>query len=74
LFQVGALEIMSIVVSNPNVLWGLPVFEGTKVPARTLTEYIAAGDSLDVFLEDFPSVSREQAVALLEATICGDKK
>jgi hypothetical protein len=48
------------------VLGGLPVFRGTRVPARALLEYLAAGDSLETFLDDFPSVRREQALALLE--------
>jgi uncharacterized protein (DUF433 family) len=43
----------------------MPVFIGTRVPVRTLLDYLEAGDSLDEFLEDFPSVSREQAVAAL---------
>ncbi len=45
---------------------GTPCFAGTRVPARTLIDYLEGGDSLDDFLEDFPTVSREQAVALLE--------
>ena len=45
---------------------GVPCFEGTRVPARTLIDYLEGGDTLDDFLEDFPTVSREQAVALLE--------
>jgi uncharacterized protein (DUF433 family) len=51
--------------SDPDILSGTPVFVGTRVPARTLLDYIQAGDSLDEFLEDFPSVTREQAVAAL---------
>ena len=58
---------MSSVVSiNPKILGGTPVFAGTRVPARTLIDYLESGDSLDDFLEDFPTVSREQAVSLLE--------
>lgn len=53
---------------SPEVLGGLPVFRGTRVPARALLDYLAAGDSLDTFLDDFPSVRREQALALLELT------
>jgi uncharacterized protein (DUF433 family) len=52
--------------SDPEILGGTPVFVGTRVPVSTLIEYLEAGDPLDEFLEDFPSVTREQAVALLE--------
>ena len=51
---------------SPNILGGTPVFAGTRVPVRILMEYLEAGDRLDEFLEDFPSVSRDQAVAVLE--------
>ena len=54
------------VVSDPEVLGGTPVFVGTRVPVRILFEHLEAGDSLEVFLEDFPSVSRELAVEVLE--------
>lgn len=54
-----------VVVSDPEVMWGTPVFEGTRVPAATLTDYLTAGDTLDAFLGDFPEVSREQAEACL---------
>lgn len=52
--------------SDPDVMGGTPVFVGTRVPVSTLREYLEAGDPLDEFLEDFPSISRSQAVALLE--------
>ena len=61
-----ALDITQVVHSDPEVVSGTPVFVGTRVPVRTLIDHLAAGDSLDVFLDDFPSVSREQAVAALE--------
>lgn len=51
---------------NPNVLGGTPVFAGTRVPVRILMEHLEAGDRLDEFLEDYPTVSRRQAIALLE--------
>lgn len=51
---------------NPDILGGTPVFSGTRVPVRILMENLEAGDSLDDFLEDFPSVSRRQAIAVLE--------
>ena len=54
-----------IVSSSPEVLSGVPVFTGTRVPIHTLVEYLAAGDSIDDFLEGFPTVSREQVIAFL---------
>jgi uncharacterized protein (DUF433 family) len=56
----------SVVHSDPDILGGTPVFVGTRVPVRTLLDYLAANDSLDVFLDHFPTVTREQAVAALE--------
>lgn len=55
----------SIIHSDPDILGGTPVFVGTRVPVKTLLDYLEAGESLDVFLGHFPSVSREQAVAAL---------
>lgn len=55
-----------VVHSDPDILGGTPVFIGTRVPIKTLLDYLEAGDSLDEFLDHFPSVSREQAVAALE--------
>lgn len=52
--------------SDPEILGGTPVFVGTRVPVQTLLDYLEAGDPLDEFLEDFPSVTRDQAVAVLE--------
>jgi uncharacterized protein (DUF433 family) len=52
---------------DPEIMSGAPCFTGTRVPARTLIDYLEGGDSLDDFLEDFPTVSREQAIAFLEA-------
>ena len=51
---------------DPDILGGIPVFVGTRVPVQTLLDYLEAGDSLNEFLDHFPSVSREQAVAALE--------
>jgi uncharacterized protein (DUF433 family) len=56
----------SVVQSDPEILGGTPVFRGTRVPVKNLLDYLAAGDTLDQFLDDFPSVRREQAVAALE--------
>ncbi|MGB6300699.1 MAG: DUF433 domain-containing protein [Rivularia sp. (in: cyanobacteria)] len=55
-----------IVHSDPEILAGTPVFIGTRVPIKTLLDYLEAGDSLDDFLNHFPSVSREQAIEALE--------
>lgn len=55
-----------LITSSPDRLGGTPVFAGTRVPVQTLIEYLEAGDPLDVFLEEFPSVTREHAVAVLE--------
>ena len=51
--------------ADPDILGGTPVFVGTRVPMKTLLDYLEAGDSLDEFLDHFPSVSREQAIATL---------
>lgn len=56
----------SLITVSPEILSGMPVFKGTRVPVKTLFDHIEAGDSLDVFLGDFPSVSREMAIAVLE--------
>jgi uncharacterized protein (DUF433 family) len=56
----------SVVHSDPDILGGTPVFVGTRVPFQNLLDYLENGDSLDAFLDDFPSVTREQAVAALE--------
>ena len=56
----------SVVRRDPEILGGTPVFAGTRVPVRNLLDYLAAGDTLERFLDHFPSVSRGQAVAALE--------
>jgi uncharacterized protein (DUF433 family) len=56
----------AVVHSDPDILGGTPVFVGTRVPVKSLYDYLEAGDSLDEFLESFPSVSRAQAIAALE--------
>ncbi len=56
----------AVINRNPNILGGTPVFTGTRVPVRILMEYLETGDSLDDFLDQYPSVSREQAVQLIE--------
>jgi uncharacterized protein (DUF433 family) len=58
--------IKPVIHSDPDILSGTPVFVGTRVPFQTLLDYLEAGDSLDEFLDDFPTVSRELAIAALE--------
>lgn len=55
-----------VIHSDPEILGGAPVFVGTRVPLQTLIDYIQGGHPLGDFLDDFPTVSREQAVAALE--------
>ncbi|MEO1373399.1 MAG: DUF433 domain-containing protein [Cyanobacteria bacterium J06635_10] len=55
-----------VVHSDPEILGGTPVFIGTRVPIKTLLDYLEAGDSLDDFIDHFPSVRREQAISALE--------
>lgn len=55
-----------IVSRDPNVMGGTAVFHGTRVPVQTLFDYLEAGDSIDDFLEGFPTVTREQVIAFLE--------
>jgi uncharacterized protein (DUF433 family) len=57
----------AVVHSDPAILGGTPVFVGTRVPLRNLIDYLEGGYSLDGFLDAFPSISREQAIAALEA-------
>ena len=54
------------IVRDPEILSGMPVFAGTRVPAKNLLDYLEHGRSLDEFLDDFPTVRREQAIAALE--------
>ncbi len=55
-----------VVHSDPEIMGGTPVFRGTRVPVRSLFDHLEAGDSIEVFLDGFPSVSREQVMTLLE--------
>jgi uncharacterized protein (DUF433 family) len=64
-FYIEFMTAESLVVSDPEILGGTPVFKGTRVPVRTLFEYLADGLSLEYFLETFPSVTREQAADVL---------
>lgn len=56
----------SVVHSDPDILGGTPVFVGTRVPVQALIDYLEGGHSLEEFLDDFPTVAREQAIAALE--------
>jgi uncharacterized protein (DUF433 family) len=58
---------VQVIHSDPDILGGTPVFVGTRVPFRNLIDYLEGGHSLDEFLDEFPSVSRAQTVAALEA-------
>jgi uncharacterized protein (DUF433 family) len=60
------IEQAKVIHSDPEIMSGMPVFVGTRVPVKTLLDYLEAGDPLDDFLDDFPSVSRDKAVAALE--------
>ena len=56
----------ALMVRDPDILGGIPVFAGTRVPVRTLLDYLKAGQPLDDFLDDFPTVNREQALEVLQ--------
>jgi len=56
----------SIVHSDPDILGGTPVFVGTRVPVQALIDYLEGGESIDAFLDGFPTVKREQVIAFLE--------
>lgn len=55
-----------VVSRNPEIMGGTPVFVGTRVPVQTLLDYLEGGDSIDEFLQGFPSVTRAQVIAFLE--------
>jgi uncharacterized protein (DUF433 family) len=56
----------SVIVQDPDILSGQPVFRGTRVPFQALLDYLEGGDTLDEFLEQYPGATREQAIAALE--------
>jgi uncharacterized protein (DUF433 family) len=60
------MTLSQIIHSDPDILGGTPVFVGTRVPVRILLDYLEGGETLAEFLENYPSVSREHAVAFLE--------
>jgi uncharacterized protein (DUF433 family) len=57
----------AVISRSPDIMGGTPVFCGTRVPVQTLLDYLEAGESIDEFLEGFPSVTREQVIGFLEA-------
>ena len=61
------MNIHALITIDPDILGGQPVFAGTRVPIETLFDHLEAGVSLDEFLNDFPTVSKAQAIALLES-------
>lgn len=54
----------SVISISPDIMSGIPVFSGTRVPVQTLLDYLKAGESIDDFIEGFPTVTREQVIAL----------
>jgi uncharacterized protein (DUF433 family) len=60
------VDINSLIAKDPEILGGIPVFKGTRVPIESLFDHLEAGVSIDEFLDDFPSVTKEQAIAILE--------
>jgi uncharacterized protein (DUF433 family) len=60
------MDAHSLIEASPEIMSGTPVFAGTRVPVKTFFDYLKGGDTLDEFLDDFPTVTREQAVAVLE--------
>ena len=60
-------ELHGIIHSDPEIMGGTPVFVGTRVPLQNLIDYLEGGESVEDFLEAFPTVSREQVIAVIEA-------
>ena len=60
-----------IISASPKIMGGRPVFTGTRVPVQTLLDYLKAGESIDDFLDGFPTVTREQVIALVEESDAG---
>jgi len=59
-------QLNDVITKDPDILGGTAVFRGTRVPFQTLLDYLEGGDTLDEFLDDFPTVTREAAVSALE--------
>jgi len=60
------MDVKDIVHADPEIVSGTPVFVGTRVPVQALLDYLEEGETIEEFLDDFPSVSREQVIAFLE--------
>jgi uncharacterized protein (DUF433 family) len=60
------MQATQIIVKDPDILGGTPVFRGTRVPFQALLDYLEGGETLDEFLDDFPTVSRDAAIAALD--------
>jgi len=63
----NAQELQGIIHSDPEIMGGTPVFVGTRVPLQNLIDYLEGGESVEDFLEAFPTVKREQVIAVIEA-------
>ena len=60
------MRLNQVILRDPDILGGIPVFVGTRVPVQSLFDHLEAGDTLDGFLRQFPSVKRDQAIAALD--------
>ncbi len=60
------MDLTDLIITDPDILSGQPVFRGTRVPIETLFDHLESGVSLEEFLEDFPTVSKQQSIAVLE--------
>jgi uncharacterized protein (DUF433 family) len=60
------MQNQSVIHADPEIMGGTPVFVGTRVPVQTLFEYLAAGDSIEEFMEDFPSVTKDKAIRAIK--------
>lgn len=56
----------SVIIKDPEILGGMPVFRGTRVPIKNLIDYLSTGETIDIFLDDFPTVSRQQVLQFLQ--------
>lgn len=63
-------QVQEVIIKDPDVLGGTPVFRGTRVPFQALLDYLEGGQTLAEFLDDFPTVTREVAIASLERSRC----
>lgn len=59
----------SVISTSPEIMGGIPVFAGTRVPVQTVFDYLKAGESIDDFIDGFPTVTKEQVIGLLETII-----